>query len=499
MLTNAQRRAISWQNTMGGAGLDRGTLISKLNDQLYICAGSLQLIDTATGEGRNQLDLHGFEPGGNERWNLQLDLGFILGVSSPEIYITSLYTEANGQGYVHFTATPGGDNIIYFDSSGNFLGTMSAAYVSSHHADRHRRIWAQPMYHFDNDDFDSLYVGWNEPLGPDTGIIIISPTPESNVWTVKMQQHLHSPVTDIKHHFVPQDWATNSKGNYLLLCLLNTWQVQHCVDCNDVFIANDYMLYEWDSSGNLLHEIRLGTGAAQMAKMQFAGEENSKYYIHVTDLNVDSADMESKIFVVDTEFHLLHTAGLGRWYESASIQQGKIGALGHDFRPSLPGTHGSTEFIFGEFDSIGHQNYFYTYGGSGFDFGYSIAGCNDGGWLCYGMSSSNDGDVHGNHGGDYDAWLIKIGGLASAIPNLSPEVKLQISPNPADAFTMIKSTVNHAPFSIYNSEGKLVQSGLLQAGNNLIETDQLSSGLYIIRSNNNQFLPLRCMIVHLEK
>jgi hypothetical protein len=50
-----------------------------------------------------------------------------------------------------------------------------------------------------------------------------------------------------------------------------------------------------------------------------------------------------------------------------------------------------------------------TYGGSLVDQAQCISQTNDGGYIITGMSSSNNGDVTGNHGAD-DSWILKING-----------------------------------------------------------------------------------------
>ena len=50
-----------------------------------------------------------------------------------------------------------------------------------------------------------------------------------------------------------------------------------------------------------------------------------------------------------------------------------------------------------------------TIGGTGADFGTSIELTSDGGYVVAGHSSSNDGDVSGNHSTLLDGWLVKLG------------------------------------------------------------------------------------------
>ena len=47
-------------------------------------------------------------------------------------------------------------------------------------------------------------------------------------------------------------------------------------------------------------------------------------------------------------------------------------------------------------------------GGSHKDEGYSIQQTSDGGFICAGLTESNDGDVSGNHGTSGDGWVIKL-------------------------------------------------------------------------------------------
>lgn len=45
--------------------------------------------------------------------------------------------------------------------------------------------------------------------------------------------------------------------------------------------------------------------------------------------------------------------------------------------------------------------------GTGFDWAYSIQQTSDSGYIVSGESSSNNGDVSGNHGGA-DDWIVKL-------------------------------------------------------------------------------------------
>ncbi len=48
-----------------------------------------------------------------------------------------------------------------------------------------------------------------------------------------------------------------------------------------------------------------------------------------------------------------------------------------------------------------------TYGGTGYDYGYSIIQTKDGGYAIAGSTNSTDGDVSGSHAGGFDMWVVK--------------------------------------------------------------------------------------------
>lgn len=75
----------------------------------------------------------------------------------------------------------------------------------------------------------------------------------------------------------------------------------------------------------------------------------------------------------------------------------------------LAGTNGSltaSEIIIYKVTEDGSTIWNRTYGGTGNDKIHSILATNDGGFVFVGLTSSNDGDVSGNHG-DSDIWFVK--------------------------------------------------------------------------------------------
>ena len=74
---------------------------------------------------------------------------------------------------------------------------------------------------------------------------------------------------------------------------------------------------------------------------------------------------------------------------------------------AVPAGHGNDAYV-AKYDVDGNIVWRHIYGGSGEDFFNTVIQTADGGFIAAGHTSSNDGDVSGNHGGDEDAWVVKI-------------------------------------------------------------------------------------------
>lgn len=72
----------------------------------------------------------------------------------------------------------------------------------------------------------------------------------------------------------------------------------------------------------------------------------------------------------------------------------------------IVGNHGGGDLWVAKLDNLGNILWKKCFGGSGLDEG-SVASTNDGGCIIYGLTDSNDGDISGNHGG-VDFWVVKL-------------------------------------------------------------------------------------------
>src|SRR5690606_15486957 len=73
----------------------------------------------------------------------------------------------------------------------------------------------------------------------------------------------------------------------------------------------------------------------------------------------------------------------------------------------VSGNHGGTDFWIVKMNAAGNIETQNSYGGSGIDSAQDIQPTSDGGYIIAGSSDSNDGDVTG-HQGEGDFWIVKI-------------------------------------------------------------------------------------------
>ncbi len=74
----------------------------------------------------------------------------------------------------------------------------------------------------------------------------------------------------------------------------------------------------------------------------------------------------------------------------------------------VSGNYGGSDFWIIKLTATGDTIWTRCYGGSGDDYANTIQQTTDGGYIVAGYSMSFNGDVHGNHGGYRDAWLLKL-------------------------------------------------------------------------------------------
>jgi hypothetical protein len=100
--------------------------------------------------------------------------------------------------------------------------------------------------------------------------------------------------------------------------------------------------------------------------------------------------------------------------EARSIQQTDGGYVVAGISSSndgdVTGNHGNEDYWVVKLDENGEIVWRKCFGGSGNDEVWSLLRTSDGGYIVTGDSNSIDGDISGNHGGQEDGWIIKLDG-----------------------------------------------------------------------------------------
>ncbi len=97
-----------------------------------------------------------------------------------------------------------------------------------------------------------------------------------------------------------------------------------------------------------------------------------------------------------------------------SLKKGGFAVTGFTYSNdgNITNNHGNDDYWVIILDNLGNLKWQKTYGGTGYEFSNSIKQTTDGGLIIAGYTTSNDGDVSGNHGG-YDCWLLKLDSIGN--------------------------------------------------------------------------------------
>jgi hypothetical protein len=130
----------------------------------------------------------------------------------------------------------------------------------------------------------------------------------------------------------------------------------------------------------------------------------------------------------------------------------------------VSGNHGYVDCWIVKINSIGIIEWQKSLGGSNQDFVYSIIQISDGSYIIAGNSSSNDGDVSGNHG-SLDCWMVKINSSGTIIWQKS-----------------LGGTGNDIPFSIIQTiDGGYIIAGYSDSNNGDVTGNQGYEDFLIIK------------------
>ncbi len=185
--------------------------------------------------------------------------------------------------------------------------------------------------------------------------------------------------------------------------------------------GGDVWVVKLDREGNLLWQRALGGSGFDKADDITTTPDGG--YIIVGDTQSNDGDVsghhgspnDAWVVKLDREGNLLWQKTLGGSASdgansiSPTLDGGYIIAGGTTSNDGdVTGNHGDADIWVVKIDGNGNIRWQKTFGGSGFDLANSITTAWDGGYIIAGATRSNDGDVSGYHG-VIDAWILKLG------------------------------------------------------------------------------------------
>lgn len=99
-----------------------------------------------------------------------------------------------------------------------------------------------------------------------------------------------------------------------------------------------------------------------------------------------------------------------------------------------------------------------TFGGTGSELFQTMVRTSEGGSVLCGVTTSNDGDVSGNHGGN-DIWLVKLGAEPVGVTEITRDPLLSIFPNPTHGTIAVQlSLAEAAPVGLswFDASGRML-------------------------------------------
>jgi hypothetical protein len=255
----------------------------------------------------------------------------------------------------------------------------------------------------------------------------------------------------------------------------------------------DIWLVKTDSSGNLqwqktyggTEEDNLNNILSANGKYVFAGTVTS------SDGDVQNAILGPDVWIVEVSSTgtILNQKCYGGtdWDYAWSIIQTDdngyaIAGETYSNDNDVTGNHGEFDAWLLKLDQSLNLQWQICLGGSADDAIYDVIQVQSGDFYATGYTFSNDGDVSGLHAGGFeDFWTARLGTNAG-VDEIGASNLFHVNPNPASDFVKIDAdaSVLNTTIMITDVSGKIVQEFVLRSGSQKISIQTLPAGYYFI-------------------
>ena len=407
---------IEWQKCLGGSSTDRANSIQQTSDGGYIVAGSIESNngDVTGNHGGWDYWVVKLDSNGNIIWQKSLggsgiDEAQSIQQTTDGGYIVAGISDSNdgdvtdNHGYFNYW-------VVKLDASGNIIWQKSLGGSGIDEAQSIQQTTdggyiVAGMSSSKNGDVTGNHGGWD-------------------YWVVKL---------DASGNIIWQK-SLGGTGEDYTFSIQQTSDTGYIVagysDFNDGDVTGnhgngDYWVVKLDANGNIIWQKSLGGSSWDVANCIQPTGDGGYVVAGVSssndgDVTGNHGGWDYWVAKLDANGNIIWQKSLGGSGndEAKSIQQTTdegyiVAGVSYSNDGDVTGNHGNGDNWVVKLDANGNIIWQKSLGGSGNDVAQSIQQTTDGWYIVAGMSSSNDGDVTGNHGG-WDYWVVKLKPAASS-------------------------------------------------------------------------------------
>ncbi|MBK6542526.1 MAG: T9SS type A sorting domain-containing protein [Flavobacteriales bacterium] len=480
---------IEWERAVGGSGSDYTADVEQTIDGGYIAAGSTHSNngDVSGNHGGDDLWVVKLDATGALIWQKPLggsldDRAYSIEQTSDGGYVAAGYTTSNNG---DVTGYHGGDDmwVVKLDASGTLL-------------------WQKALGGSDGDYAQTIL------RTSDNGYIIAGQTSSNDgdvtgnhgdrdFWIVKLDSAgtvLWQKTFGGTSYDTASSIAFTSDGGYVAAGL--TYSINGDVTGNQG--ENDFWIVKFDDVGTLLWQRTLGGSDVDGAGSILQTADGGYIVAGVTssadgDVTGNHGGRDVWVVKLDSTGALSWQRAIGGSGDDSAhgIQLTNDGGYilsGHTTSNDgdVSGNHGNYDTWVMKLDSIGWLEWQKPLGGSDYDVGGGIQQTADGGCVVASFARSSDGEITNSHGG-FEGWIVKLGDIATGAQEMSTPV-LTISPNPGNDLIRVSSDKEmcKATITITDAFGRAVAHERMNGTAHWLNVGHLPAGLYTLTMRSEQ-------------
>lgn len=488
-ITLAQAPAIEWQKSIGGSAVEEAKSIQQTTDGGYIVAGYTNSNNgNVTGNhGNSDFWVVKLATTGTIQWQKTLggtgdDYACSIQQTNDGGYIVAGYTNSNNG---DVTGNHGNNDywVVKLSATGTIEWQKTLGGTQNEYAYSIQRTSDGGYVVAGNTTSTNSDVTANNG-GSDIWIVKLSST-----GSIQWQKTLGGTVNDFAKSI-----QQTTDGGYIVA----GYAASIDGDVTGVQGGFDYWVVKLTATATIAWEKTAGGSSTDIALSIQQTSDGGFIVSGVTSSNDGDVTGYSGGFGYDTWVVKLSSTGSIQWgktiggtdddviYSIKQISDGSYitGGYTSSNNGDVSGNHGGYDVWFVKLSNDGSTLWQKTLGGTGSDYGLNIQQTSDGGYVAAGSSSWNNGDVTENQGSN-DYWVVKLAPDNLGTTSFSTNA-ITVFPNPATTILMLQNSTNITidKITITDLTGKTVRE---QAQNTpQINVEQLASGMYILQAYSDQ-------------